>query len=310
MNLNFLNTKFYIGKIFTCISIVLLTSCDPTIDSLSYDLPEAGDKVDETLPTAFFTYGQEEAWYRIKFANGTSNASNYQWDFGDGTELLNAKVPFIQDPVTLIEEQGLYDFPLIDEVVTYTVTLTVTDNNGESAVYTDQVTITPDPDFVIPINYDDFSLINTGDSNDPVVINSFTKEETAKGNLAANTLDGDIASLWAVNDAEGDGEYIIYDLGSSYDLTLIRLNFLTKTEAYGYQILTSTTGVSDADFSMIIPESGELEYTIGSGIFVDFEVTSSARYVKLVVYGRFDPTSFAKKSDWTNVNEVQFYEKR
>ena len=94
-----------------------------------------------------------------------------------------------------------------------------------------------------------YDLINTGLAGDPVIIDSFSKEEVNevdKFNYAANTLDKDNSSVWAADDGailsgdyKGDGEYIVYDLGDEYSLDLIQFSTTNKSDAFGFQVWVS-----------------------------------------------------------------------
>jgi poly(beta-D-mannuronate) lyase len=161
------------------------------------------------------------------------------------------------------------------------------------------------------------NLINTGLADDPVTIHSFSKEEVGSGktNYAANTLDKNLTSVWAADDGDvvggdykGDGEYIIYDLGSTHSLSFMQFNTTSKSEAFGIQILVSTTGTDVSDFSVALPISGDLLLTaVNSSEFNQYELDMNARYVKLSGYGRFNTAGNTRTSKWTAVGEIEFY---
>ncbi|WP_159021518.1 chondroitinase-B domain-containing protein [Formosa sp. L2A11] len=161
------------------------------------------------------------------------------------------------------------------------------------------------------------NLINTGDDADPVVINSISSENVtdSKNEAAINTLDKDVTSIWSAQDGsvlsgdyKGDGEYIIYDLGSEYTLDFIQFNTTNKSDAFGIQILVSTTGTDDSDFSVILPTSGDLLFpATGTTDFNEYEVEAKARYVKLMGYGRFNAEGNNRESAWTSIGEIEFY---
>lgn len=157
------------------------------------------------------------------------------------------------------------------------------------------------------------NLINTGEVSDPVTVESFSSDNNSKGEVATNTLDKNMSSVWAAQDGsvidyKGDGEYIIYNLGSEYELDFIQFNTTNKSDAFGYQVWVSTTGIQDADFSMILPTEGELLFTkTGTTEFNEYEVDVTARYVKLIGYGRFDSAGTSRKSAWSAVGEIEFF---
>ncbi|WP_372757484.1 PKD domain-containing protein [Mariniflexile sp.] len=95
---------------------VSVTACDPTIDSLSFDLPEAGSKADLKPPVASFVASKTLDYLTYTFSNTSSSATDYVWDFGDG----GATVTTLEATRTFPDEG------------TYTVTLTATDKLGQS----------------------------------------------------------------------------------------------------------------------------------------------------------------------------------
>ncbi|WP_282031806.1 chondroitinase-B domain-containing protein [Winogradskyella eximia] len=210
-----------------------------------------------------------------------------------------------------------------------TVSITVTENT-DTATRTGSVTFTQDSggsDIIRQLNVtqegadltDLYDLINTGVvGEDPVFVHSFSKEEVNgvdKFNYATNTLDKDNSSVWAADDGDvlsgdykGDGEYIIYDLGSTYALNLIQFSTTNKSDAFGFQVLVSTTGTDESDFSMILPVSGDLILTATNTTdFNLYEVDDNARYVKLLGYGRFNSAGNSRVSVWNAVGEIEFF---
>jgi len=166
-----------------------------------------------------------------------------------------------------------------------------------------------------------YDLINTGLAGDPVTIDSFSQQQVDpdnnKFNYASNTLDKDFESHWTAQDGDilpgdikGDGEYVIYDLGSSYELDLLQIATDDKDDPYGLQVWLSTTGTSASDFTMILPSTGDLLITTTVGVndaFDQYEITASARYVKLIGFGRFDSAGNQRQSPWNNITEIEFY---
>ena len=164
-----------------------------------------------------------------------------------------------------------------------------------------------------------YDLINTGIAGDPVTIHSFSKEEVGGGktNYASNTLDKDNGTVWAADDGailagdyKGDGEYIIYDLGSIHNLDLVQFSTTNKSDAFGFQVWVSTTGTDVSDFTMVLPTSGDLLLTATSTTdFNQYEITAdvNARYVKLMGFGRFNSVGDTRKSVWSAVGEIEFY---
>ncbi len=135
--------------------------------------------------------------------------------------------------------------------------------------------------------------------------------------MAINTLDkvNTSASIWAAQDGavlagdyKGDGEYIIYDLGTEYDLNLIQFSTTNKSDSFGYQIWGSTTGTEASNFTMVLPTSGDLILTATNTMdFNQYEITTSARYVKIIGYGRFNSAGNTRTSAWSTIAEIEFF---
>lgn len=109
-------------------AVVSLSSCDPTLDSLSYDLPDANSKADLTPPAASFSAAETSDFLTWTFANTSSSATNYVWDYGDGNSSSGI--------------DGMNTFP--DEG-TYTVTLTASDKLGVSNTFSKQIEVVEPP---------------------------------------------------------------------------------------------------------------------------------------------------------------------
>lgn len=204
------------------------------------------------------------------------------------------------------------------------VSLSVTENL-DTSIRNGSVTFTQDPggdNIVRTLNITQAgaartNLINTGTTSDPVTINSFSKEEVGDGktNFATNTIDKDNSTVWAADDGDivsgdykGDGEYIIYDLGSIHSLDFIQFNTTNKSDSFGFQVLVSTSGKNASDFSKVLPTSGDLLLTaINTTDFNEFEVNAEARYVKIVGFGRFNSAGDTRKSVWSAIGEIEFF---
>ncbi len=131
-----LKASVLILGIFAVVATTTFISCDPTIDSLSYDLPDANSKPDATPPTASFSASVTDNFLIYNFGNASSNATMYSWDFGDGG--------------TATSVDAVHEFP--DEG-TYTVMLTASDALGQSDTYSmDVVVVEPEvPDVPDPV---------------------------------------------------------------------------------------------------------------------------------------------------------------
>lgn len=118
--------------------VVTLVSCE-FID----ELPEANSIVDETPPSASFTFtsGVEvETFTQVQFANQSDNATSFLWDLGDGTTSTEV------DPSVVYPGEG-----------SFTVSLTVTDALGQTDTNTQTIELiqpaapaVPDPVLLNP----------------------------------------------------------------------------------------------------------------------------------------------------------------
>ena len=115
--------------------VATVSSCDPTLDSLSYDLPDANSKADLTPPTASFSAAESQDFLTWTFGNTSSSATDYAWDYGDGNSSTGV--------------DGINTFP--DEG-TYTVTLTASDKLGVTSTFSMQIEVVepPIPAAIIP----------------------------------------------------------------------------------------------------------------------------------------------------------------
>ena len=131
----------------------IVASCE---DAFKYDLPEANSQPDLTPPTASFSASVTDEFLTWTFANTSSSATDYVWDFGDGN--------------TSTEIDGANTYP--DEG-TYTVTLTASDKlNVTSTINMEIVVVEPEvPMVIVPVvlepDFEDLSLPDgTGDGRD------------------------------------------------------------------------------------------------------------------------------------------------
>lgn len=302
-----------------CIVVSAVSSCDPTIDSLSFDLPEANSIEDLTGPSASFGFFQEDDEdnniIKTTFSNSSTNGTIHKWDFGNG------------ETSTEREPTAEYDNPGSGTIATYLVTLEVSDNFGVTDSVSDSITI--NGFYREGQLIDDYTLLISGESDDPVQIHDFSSEQDGSGHFASNIIDrqdgspGTTATKWTANDlvtgtGDGmdDGEYVIIDLGAEEELALIRFQTDNKTGLnYAYQIQTSTNGT---DFSFLIPEGAT---TLASEDWAFSEpgtaewqellltTATTARYVKLIAYGRYSnmEAPLIRDSQWTNFEEIEFY---
>ncbi|WP_435133066.1 PKD domain-containing protein [Formosa sp. A9] len=190
---------------------LVISSCDPTLDAFSYDLPEANSKEDQTPPAASFTATETANYLEYEFSNTSSSATDYVWDFGDGN--------------TATSLDGFNAYP--DEGV-YTVTLTATDKLGKSDTFSMEIEVVePEvPAAIIP------DILN-GDFNDG---QDFWKSESFTG---GNTNPFNSSS---------DGSPLNYDgsdngsktPGAKWTQSTSAGAYLSSSTRYAYQSITVT----------------------------------------------------------------------
>lgn len=139
-------------RIFLCFSIAfLLNSCE---DQFEFDLPESNSIPDTIFPAANFSYASAlEDFKTIKFTNLSTEAINYEWDFGGGNTSNE------RDPIFTFEQgEG-----------TYPVSLTASDGNGESGTITIDVMVVEGPfqPIILEPGFEDNTLPDgSGDGRD------------------------------------------------------------------------------------------------------------------------------------------------
>ncbi|WP_298781999.1 chondroitinase-B domain-containing protein [uncultured Polaribacter sp.] len=256
-----------------------------TVSSLSTLAPEAASYDVTVTANVSWTAASNDSWLTIDTNSGTGNATvSITVTENTDTNSRSGSITFTQDA------------------------------GGDDIVRT--LTLSQDGANLIDL----YNLINTGTglSTDKVTVHSLSKENTSKSELAINSLDKNIDTEWTADDEDvlsgdykADGEYIIYDLSSIHSVGLIQFRTTNKSDAFGFQILTSTTGTEDADFTMILPTSGELLLTATNTTeFNQYEINTDARYIKVIGYGRFNSDGDTRKSAWSAIKEIEFYEKK
>lgn len=80
------NRHFVPALLIMCLT-VFISSCD-----YEFELPETGSIEDATPPSAAFDYAADDAdFLKIDFANLSSSATDYEWNFGDGGTSTDAE---------------------------------------------------------------------------------------------------------------------------------------------------------------------------------------------------------------------------
>ncbi|MCU6712289.1 discoidin domain-containing protein [Paenibacillus sp. J5C_2022] len=113
------------------------------------------------------------------------------------------------------------------------------------------------------------------------------------GNVPANTVDGDSGTRWSAN---GDGQWIQYDLGASHTVSYVKIAFLNgSSRTSTFDIQTSADGSSFASVSSGVTSA------LADGLQTfDFPDTDPVRYVRIVGHGN-------SANLWNSYTEVEIY---
>ena len=152
--MEFINKIYLVGLALVAFT---LNGCE---DFEQFEPLGENSKKDETPPNALFSYtqgsGPEDQWKTYTFANQSTSATTYAWNFGDGNTGDGT------------DEENTYTGE-----GTFTVTLTASDALGQESNYSEEITIVePEaPAAILPIileaSFEDNSLPDgTGDGRD------------------------------------------------------------------------------------------------------------------------------------------------
>ncbi len=114
---------------------------------------------------------------------------------------------------------------------------------------------------------------------------------SSDGNLPENTLDGSLATRWS---AEGQGEWIAYDLGVPQNLHGLKIAwYLGDTRSSTFSVEVSVDGT---DWATVV------DHRVSSGTTAGFEEVAlpatSGRYLRIVGFGN-------SSNDWNSILETE-----
>ena len=116
--------------------------------------------------------------------------------------------------------------------------------------------------------------------------------EAGSTNDAGNAIDDDVSTRWA---ASGDGEYIVFDLGEEYFICDMQLDFYENaSRSYTFDVEVSRDNLT------YLPVFQNLPNSTTTGLFDDFVLSRSARYVKITGHGNTE-------NDWNAIEEFKLY---
>lgn len=149
--------KIQLKNKFWALIVLATLSLNLGCDDLEQFEPVGENSIaDATPPNAFFTStqgaGPDDAWKNYTFANASTSATTYAWDFGNGETSTEV------DGATTYSGEG-----------NFTITLTATDANNVSSTYTGTIDVVEpeEPDVPDPILVNaDFSKLAKSSGSD------------------------------------------------------------------------------------------------------------------------------------------------
>ncbi|NIJ45758.1 PKD repeat protein [Wenyingzhuangia heitensis] len=226
------------------LTVLSVISCDT-----EYDLPEANSKEDTTPPSAGFSASVTEDYLTYTFANSSTSATEYTWDYGDGN--------------TSAGVDGENTFP--DEG-TYTVTLTASDKLGATST-TSVVVEVVEPETPAAIT--------------PDVVNGDMDESSPRTGWGWTTFtDGDTYPFGST----GDGSTLLYSGEENADGNTGGAKFTKGTSGGIYRSTKSRYGGQAITVSANREYVLEYEYAIKN----DDDLNTGAKIVVEILDGHFE----------------------
>ncbi|TXF91168.1 PKD domain-containing protein [Neolewinella aurantiaca] len=258
------NTTIFLrqtSKLILCLAIALFAnSCE---EAFEFELPEANSIADLIPPAASFSYAStQEDFKTVKFTNLSTEATNFQWDFGGGD--------------TSTEKDPTYTFE--NGEGTYQVSLTATDARGASNVVTLDVIVVEGPfqPIILEPGFEDNTLPDgTGDGRDSWRTSS-PSWTTIFGISGSPVTYGSQAAKLEVSSARAGYQEITVEPNSNYDL---RFWYTMKNDAADPWAIVSIIGVTEN--GPITSQQEAFDATIASILVNDTEDPSTYVQQKL-----------------------------
>ncbi|SMD32479.1 Fibronectin type III domain-containing protein [Reichenbachiella faecimaris] len=148
--------------------------------------------------------------------------------------------------------------------------------------------------------FDDFVLTEgsgsggSGGTNGKLSISSVSAS-TNDGNVPANTLDGNLGTRWSAN---GSGQYITYDLGSSKSISSMKITWYKGDQRNSYFKIRAGASTSTLSDVYNAQSSGSSGNTTSLETY-DFDAIN-ARYVRITGFGN-------SSNSWNSVTEAEIW---
>ncbi|MGJ8652541.1 MAG: chondroitinase-B domain-containing protein [Opitutaceae bacterium] len=207
---------------------------------------------------------------------GAAYIDNLVTSGGDAPFVWSLTAGSLPAGISLATDGTLSGTPTVVGVSTFTVKVVDDDSEEDSK----ELTLTIDPVSVDPAKF--------------VIGNSDVIASADDGNVPSNTLDGNPNTRWA---AQGDGQWIRYDLGEVKNVHYLKISFYKGNErTTNFDIEVSNNDSTWTPLSSGVDSSGtttELE---------TFDIPNTqARYVRIVGHGNSSP------SLWNSLTRVEIW---
>ena len=239
------------------------------------------------------------AYVRVAVYNGNSRQNRFDLQVSsDDVNWTNVRTGVLSSGTTTNEE--MYDFGDVParyvRYLGHSATTSTFNSVTEVSIFASTATVTPTPT-ATPTQPPPPTPTPTPDTTGPVEITpggGSVSASTHDGNLPANTVDGSLATRWSAN---GDGQWIQYDLGSTRTTTSVKIAW------YSGNLRQTTFDVLTSDGSAG-PWSTLLSGQQSSGTTTALEEYDVAdmpgRYVRIVGHGN-------SINGWNSVSEVEIW---
>jgi PKD repeat protein len=236
------------------LTISFFTGCESLFE---YELPEANSKVDTVLPMADFSYIPDaNDFTKIIFKDLSFESTRFLWDFGGGVTST------LQDPTHTFSGEG-----------TFTVSLTVSDENGASNTVTKEVLVV---DRFVAISPE----VMNGDFSDGTSGWKFSKFTGGTTNPFNTSSDGS----WLNYDGSDNGSKTS---GAKWTKSTSAGAYLSSNTRYAYQPI-----VVSPNTEYIL----EYEYAIKTPDEQSGEAPDGNRIIGGIISGHFDDGADAIQS--------------
>ncbi|WP_458627953.1 PKD domain-containing protein [Winogradskyella sp. PC D3.3] len=221
-------------------SISMFNSCE---DFEQYEPLGSNSIADATPPSASFSYSQGagtgDIWKTYTFANGSTSATTYAWDFGDGNTSTDV------DAVNTYPGEG-----------TFTVTLTASDDLGVESTTSQEIVIVEPEEPLVP---------------DPVLVNAdFDKLPKSSGSdcSCSGWINKSIGDQGESSSGNGGSNNVLKYDNNEPDITYQEFEVVPNAD-YTISLVTSFKGSEGGMYPSVL----EVRVLAGSGYIDGYSAT-------------------------------------